>query len=77
MDTFKPIGEVAKDVLNNITRKRMAQLTNRHIAMCLSELDYLNANEKEVIKKNFHFFEVMMLEQIFGIKGEKDERNER
>lgn len=70
-DNFKPIGEIATEILNNLKTERVDRICNRHIAMLLSDLEKeaeLDAFIKESIKSHFRYFAKDLKEQVLDIK---------
>jgi hypothetical protein len=73
MNDFKPIGVVAQNLLNQLTKDYIERMCNRHIAMLLTDLDELSDDKKEVIKSHFRYFASDIKEQVLGLGDTKDE----
>jgi hypothetical protein len=74
MNEFKPIGEVAKNLLNKLTNEYIDKICNRHIAMLLSDLDFLDEKDKESIKSHFRYFSSDIKTQILDLGEKEDEQ---
>lgn len=73
MKDFKTFGEVANNLLKNLTSEYVDKLCNRHIAMVLTDNDGLSAEEKENIKGHFRYFSSDVKEQVLGLGDCKDD----
>lgn len=73
MSDFTPIGTVAQNLLNQLTKDYIERICNRHIAMLLTDLDELPEEQKEVIKSHFRYFSSDIQEQVLGLGDKKDE----
>lgn len=73
MNDFKPIGKVAQNLLNQLTKDYIEKICNRHIAMLLTDLDELPNEQKDVIKSHFRYFSSDIQEQVLDLGEKKDE----
>lgn len=74
-NNFKPIGEIARNLLKKIISERVDQLCRRHIAKTMKQVDYLTEEEKQIIKDGFKFFSNDVITEIIDYRGLSDEDN--